>query len=348
MASSSRYTSEVVIAKFPPFMRVLLYHFVPFALAHGGQQIQLIQTRDALRRVGVDAEFLDWHREDIQGDILHFFGRLPVVLQELARQKGLRIVISDLLAGQGARAPWRLQLERYGRKMVEQRLPGTASWSVYRRADACVALTSWEARLLQEQFSVPPGRIHVVPNGVEEVFLESAPVQREPWLLCVATVTRIKRVVELAQAAVLARVPIRFVGKPYSAADPYAREFGEVVQANPDLLKYEGPVNDRGTLAELYRKARGFVLLSAYESLSLAALEAAACECPLLLSDLPWARAAFEPNAAFCGADLSPALTAAHLRAFYENADSMPKPPRPLTWLQVAKQLEQVYQGLKT
>ena len=39
-----------------------------------------------------------------------------------------------------------------------------------------------------------------------------------------------------------------------------------------------------------YREARGFVLLSAMESLSLSALEAAACECPLFLSDLPWAR----------------------------------------------------------
>ncbi len=51
--------------------------------------------------------------------------------------------------------------------------------------------------------------------------------------------------------------------------------------------------NNRSQLAEIYRPVRGFVRLSTKESVSLSALEAEACECPLLLSDLPWARTTF-------------------------------------------------------
>ncbi len=58
-------------------MKVLFYHLTPFALAHGGLQIQIAQTREALRRIGVEVEFFRWY-DDIQDyDVLHFFGRIP-------------------------------------------------------------------------------------------------------------------------------------------------------------------------------------------------------------------------------------------------------------------------------
>src|ERR1019366_1317890 len=135
-------------------------------------------------------------------------------------------------------------------------------------------------------YGTPPGNIHVVPNGVEDAFLNTQPAQRGPWLVCTATITERKRVLELAEAAV----------------------------------RYEGPIQDREKLAQVYREARGFVLLSAMESLSLSALEAAACECPLLLSDLPWARSTFGGHASYCPVSSSTAETAAYLRQFYDAA----------------------------
>jgi glycosyltransferase involved in cell wall biosynthesis len=325
-------------------MRVLLYHFVPFALAHGGQQIQIVRTRDALRSAGVDAEFLDWHREDQAADILHVFGRPPHYLLELARIKGMRTVISDLFGAQGARPRWRLQIERFVRRLLELvGRPEALPWTAYRQAAACVALTSWEAGLLRTQFRVPAARIHLVPNGVDEVFFQSSVVEREPWLLCVATIAPVKRVLELAQAALLAQVPIRFIGKPYSNDDPYVRQFKTLVEQNPGLLQYLGTVDSRSTLAGIYRRARGMVLLSQWESLSLAALEAAACDCPLLLSDLPWARASFGRQATYCPLG-SPALQSRFLREFHSRADTLPRPPRPATWEEIGHALLRVYQ----
>jgi glycosyltransferase involved in cell wall biosynthesis len=96
-------------------------------------------------------------------------------------------------------------------------------------------------------------------------------------------------------------------------------------------------------MAGIYREARGFVLLSTMESLSLSALEAAACECPLLLSDLPWARTTFDSEARYCPASASPATTGEILREFHAAAPTLPAARRPLTWREVATQLRDLY-----
>jgi glycosyltransferase involved in cell wall biosynthesis len=98
-------------------------------------------------------------------------------------------------------------------------------------------------------------------------------------------------------------------------------------------------------MAEIYQSARGFVLLSTMESLSLSALEAAAAGCPLLLSDLPWARCTFEQRASYCPI-ASPVATASLLKAFYDDAPGRPLPDRPATWREVAVQLKGIYEGL--
>jgi glycosyltransferase involved in cell wall biosynthesis len=96
----------------------------------------------------------------------------------------------------------------------------------------------------------------------------------------------------------------------------------------------------------VYRQARGFVLLSAMESLSLSALEAAACECPLLLSRLSWATTYFRESACYCPITSSAARTAAFLRQFYDAAPGLKPPPKPLTWLEVGQQLKRIYETL--
>jgi glycosyltransferase involved in cell wall biosynthesis len=195
-------------------------------------------------------------------------------------------------------------------------------------------------------FGAPPSRVKVVPNGVEEAFLNSQPATRGPWLVCTATITPRKRVLELAQAALHAQTPVWIIGKPYSDTDPYCRAFLDLAQQNPKVIRYEGAINDRARLAKIYREARGFVLLSSMESLSLSALEATACECPLLLSDLPWARTVFADQAKFCSITDPAPRAGATLRSFYDAAPGLKPADRPLTWVEVARQLEAVYQSL--
>jgi glycosyltransferase involved in cell wall biosynthesis len=333
-------------------MKVLFDCPIPFSLAHGGQQIQIEQTQVALEKVGVSVEPLRWWDGRQGGDILHYFGRLGLNLLPLARSKGMKIVIADLLTAQGSRPAWQHLLHRVALRFCEQIQPlrsrGALTWHAYQQADACVALTTWEAQLLREIYGVPQQKTHVVPNGVEDEFLLSKPKTRGEWLVCTAIITNRKRVVELSEATIKARTPLWIIGKPYAATDPYAQRFFSLAKSAPGLIRYEGPIDERARLAEIYRQARGFVLLSAMESLSLSALEAAACECPLLLSDLPWARSTFAQAASYCSLQLSLERTAATLRNFYNGAPQLPIPPRPLSWIEVARQLKGVYLGLLT
>jgi len=300
-------------------VKVLFNCHVPFAFAHGGGQIQIEQTKSALEKVGVQVEPLRWWDEQQKGDLLQHFGRIPTYLLQSAREKGLKVIQAELLTEAGSRSPLRLECEGVVRRVVRRILPQnmlmTLSWESYRLADACVALTPWEARLMHQLFGAPEARIHVVPNGVEQVFLESLPAQRGQWLVSTATVTERKRVVELAEAAVIAATPLWIIGKPYSETSSYAQKFLELTRKHPQVLRYEGPIADRAKLAQIYREARGFVLLSTMESLSLSALEAAACGCPLLLTDLPWARTSFSKDATYCPMT-SPDATAKVLKTF--------------------------------
>jgi glycosyltransferase involved in cell wall biosynthesis len=330
-------------------MKVLLDHANPFLLAHGGFQTQIEQTKAALESIGVDVEYLRWWDATQSGDLIHFFGRPAISYVEFAHQKGMAVVLAQLLTGTGSRPNWKLFLEsmciRTARRFLPDMVSRQFAWSSFQKADACVALTSWEGHLMSYLFGAPPVKVHVVPNGVEEVFLNSKPRERGKWLVCTATIASRKRVLELGEAAVEARVPTWVIGKPYSDSDPYAGKFLELASRYPEWVRYEGPVNDRNQMAEIYRAARGFVLLSTMESLSLSALEAAACECPLLLSDLPWARTVFGKSASYCPI-VPPKRTAAYLRRFYDEALHLPVPPKPATWTEVARQIKNIYDGL--
>jgi glycosyltransferase involved in cell wall biosynthesis len=332
-----------------PPIKILLNCNTPFMLAHGGAQIQIEQTKAGLEKIGLAVENLRWWDDTQTGDVLHFFGRMPIGILRLAQAKGMKVVLADLLTEQGSRSPGRLKTQKMVSGILKRVLPGSLvasfNWESYKLADACVLLTSHEAYLMNYLFGTPQEKLHVVPNGVEEVFLESKSAAREPWLVCTATITERKRIVELAESAVAANTPLWIVGKAYADTDPYAKRYFALAAQHPKILRYEGAITNRRRMAEVYREARGFVLLSTMESLSLSALEAAACKCPLLLSDLPWARTVFKDTVSYCPIT-DATQTAAVLRRFYDAAPALSPPATPLTWVEVAQQLKKVYAGL--
>ena len=331
-----------------PVMKVLLDHSCPFFLAHGGVQVQIEQTKAALEQVGVEVEYLRWWDDAQTGDVIHCIGRPDGTFVDLAQQKGIKVVAAELMGGLSIRPRIAHAIHRMAVRFVTRYLPQLISakmgWSAFGKVDAFVSLTTWEARLLGYVFGVPTEKIQVIPNGVEQVFFDAIAEPRSEWLVCTSTVRDIKRTLELAEAATLARTPLWIIGRPYSEDDPYFLAFRRAIDKSNGIVRYEGPVSDRTKLAKIYRQARGFVLLSRYESLSLSALEAAAGECPLLLSDLPWARHSFGNQASYCPVTKSIPETARVLKKFYQEAPGIAPPPRPKTWLEVAADLKAVYQ----
>ena len=328
-------------------MKVLLDGALPFSFAHGGAQLQMQGLQRGLSANGVEVEWLRWWDPEQTGDIVHFLGRPHLDYVQQAQSKGIRVVLAELLTAVGSRPPWALATQRLliatlRRSAFFRRM----AWESYRCADACVALTAWEASLMTDVFGAERAKVHVVPNGVDDVFFETAPSPRIEWLVCTATIHQRKRVLELARAAVQAKTPVWIIGKPYAEADAYHRAFLEVARANPQWVRYEGAIDDRRRLAEIYRGARGFVLISTMESQSLSALEAAASRCPLLLSDLPWATTTFSKHATYCPDTSDPATIARHLRAFWDADHSATTPFVPLRWVEVAAKLRALYEAL--
>jgi glycosyltransferase involved in cell wall biosynthesis len=330
-------------------MKILFDHPNPFLLRHGGLQIQIEQTMAGLQRLGLDVEFLRWWDDRQTGDIIHYFGRPLRHYVSAAQQKGKRVVLADLFGGLGARPAAVRVVQRAIMRLAWRALPEDFTfrlgWESYAMADACIAITPWEAHLMVEMFSAPQTKVHFVPNGVESVFLDSLATHRGPWLVCTANICAQKRILELAEAAVAAQTPVWIIGKPFTEADAYVQAFLELARRHPKWIRYEGPIQDRARLATAYREARGFALLSQYGSLSLSALEAAACGCPLLLGDLPWARSMFADRVQYCSTTASIRKTAAVLGRFYQEAPGIQPPPRPKSWLEVAQQLAVIYEA---
>lgn len=330
-------------------MKVLFDCHVPSVLAHGGEQIQAVNTVKALREIGVDADFVNWWDPTQTCDVLHFFGRVGEFYSGFARRKGVRFVMGDLLAAQTNRNWWQ-RLPHWGLRLLDRVVGGEIGrqygWTSYRNADAVIALTSVEAVFMRRMFGVDPKRLHIIPNGVEEIFFANPQTPKSSFLVFTGTITERKRVLELSKAAVEAGVPLWVVGRPYAESDSYYLGFLEVQRGSGGLIRYEGSVEDRGRLAEIYREARGFVLLSNMESHSLSAIEAAAAGCPLLLSDLPWARASFGNFASYCPVSAAQSETARALKKFFDQAPTLPLPPKPMTWREVARELEKVYRAI--
>lgn len=305
----------------------------------------------ALAGLGIPVEPIRWWDSQQTGDLIHFFGRPSGHYLDRARGKNIRIVMSDLLSELGSRSAAVRTAQRFLIGGIQKTMPrflwARMNWDAFVKAGRVIALTSWEGELMQQIFGAPADRVRVVPNGVAPEFFDvpAAKLAREDFLVCTATITERKRVFELAQAAVEAKTPLWILGRPYSDSDPYAQRFLAFAQQHRDFIRFEGAVEDRQLLAQIYRRARGFVLLSSMESLSLSALEAAACECPLLLSDLPWARSTFYDSAMYCPV-AAISETAKKLRMFYDQAPQLPRPPKPLSWPDVAQKLKTIYEEL--
>jgi len=330
---------------------VLFDHPNPFLLAHGGFQTQIEQTKKALEASGVEVEWLRWWDNEQKGNLIHYFGRAHPSYIKQAQGKGMKVVMSELLTGLGSRKTSARTAQKMimnlARGLLPKEFTARLCWDSYQLVDASIALTSWEKKLMVEMFSAKPEKVHVVPNGVEEIFFckSESKSEKSKYLVCTATITERKRVLQLAKAAIIAQVPVWIIGEPYSKEDLYYKKFISAVERSKGVVEYEGGISDRGKMATIYKGASGFVLFSSMESLSLSALEAAAGNCPLLLADLPWARSTFGDGVTYCRLGSAEQESRA-LKNFYKSIDKAPRAPLPCRWSEVGALLKQIYESL--
>lgn len=332
-------------------MKVLFSNNLPFFLAHGGTQTLLESLMRELASLGVEVEPERWWDDKQSGDILHYINRAPILNVRAAHAKGFKVVMTENLDKTASRSRLELFGQRWMTELARMILPGGMTnrlgWEVYRELDAMVYVVEHEWQTAKYLFRANPDRGFIIPQGVETEALAdlARPQTQEDYLICVASIDPRKNSVLLAQAARLAEVPVVFLGKPYALDNPYFLEFQKCVDNK--TVHYPGFVST-GEKHRYLRGARGFVLLSQFESGCIAVYEAAAAGLPLLLSDLPWANKVYQQarGTAFVSlksaGKIAPVLRAFHGQARRQTGTTFPL----LTWRQVAQRYVELYRKL--
>lgn len=331
-------------------MKVLFSHSLPFFLAHGGSQTLIEALMRELANLGVQVEPVRWWEDHQTGDIIHYVGRTNTSSIRLAHEKRFKVVMTDLLDQTASRSPLRLFLQRtaiQGIRTAARGMAGNFSWGIYQELDAMIFAVGHEWEVAKYLFDANPQRGSIIPHGLEIEALNqlAQPATEGDYLVSVATIHPRKNPLLLAEAARLAQVPVVFLGKPYSADNDYFRRFQAL--ADGKYVRYPGFVTEEEKY-QILRGARGFVLLSQFESGCIAVYEAAAAGLPLCLSDLPWASKSYPQARNLRLVKLrSAGQIATELRQFYQSAHRMRETTFPvLSWREVAREYLRIYENI--
>lgn len=331
-------------------MKVLTYSALPFNLAHGGVTNICDRTSRVLVDLGFEVEPIRWWDKHQLGDVLFCFCRPSNDIVEYAQKKGMKVVVEQVLTGLVSRPLWKRQAQKLFKIFLENFAPAMMTdaygWRSFRMIDMHFVPSPHDASVVRHMFDVDPAKIQIVPYGVDDEFLNVKPGVRADHLICTATVTERKRVLEVARAALHANIPIWIVGKTYGFNDPYGDQFQEVVKQSNGIVRHIPHVDGREALAKMLTAARGFVLLSTMETVSQSALEAASCGCPMLLSDLDWARVAFDKNALYCNPNADLVHLSNQLKVFYDKCPTFDQNFKAGSWSEQRSCLRDILQRL--
>lgn len=221
-----------------------------------------------------------------------------------------------------------------------------------RAAGAIIVFTDAQADEVARRYRVARHRIHVVPNGVDQEFLDAGLLPRQERtgavrLLFVGRLGPTKNVEGLLN--VIADLPgstLDIVGD-----GPLRHRLErQAERLAAGRVTFHGTVK-RSSLVARYREADVFVLPSAYEGMPLALLEAMACGLPAVASDITGIRELIEPGVT---GELVPVGDTRSLRSTLERliADSgqrstmgtaATEAARSYSWRSVAEACEKIY-----
>ena len=152
-----------------------------------------------------------------------------------------------------------------------------------------VTVSDFSKKEIVKHFKVPENKIEVVYNAVSQEFIDLANSNYQnnygEYILAVSSLNPRKNFKSLIQAfnkLKLKETKLLIVGEKNNIyANP---QFNNIIQGNPDTI-FTGYVTDK-ELVGLYKNAKLFVFPSLYEGFGIPPLEAMACGCPTIVSDV--------------------------------------------------------------
>jgi glycosyltransferase involved in cell wall biosynthesis len=156
------------------------------------------------------------------------------------------------------------------------------------RADKIIAISESTKRDIVELLGVDPRKIEVIYLGNSLCPVENVNTSRqapEPYLLFVGRRERYKNFDGLLQIIhpILKKYGLKLI---CAGGDPFTSEEQErICKVGADKLVRQQPINDH-TLTQLYHQATAFIFPTLYEGFGIPVLEAFACNCPCIVSNL--------------------------------------------------------------
>ncbi len=286
-------------------MKVLFDVGYPLSWAEGGFSVQIRQTKLALERLGVEVSWVDYHGASIQdADLIHYFGG-PATLATYRSGKALgRPAVVSYLAPHGFIKP---TIRDYGKRWLRAglrkafgslRLFGCMGIG-FEDADAFILLNQAEYCYTTFTYQWPKSRCHIIPNGVDAVFLDAS-IEPEPvdGLFYPSYICPRKNQVELARLAKALHVRVVFAGRAQGEFPAYFEVFQK--ELDGQYAVWLGEIRERRRMAALYRGALGTFLASQYDNQGLVLLESLACGRPVMGPDLPSVRTHFGDAIRYC------------------------------------------------
>lgn len=172
-----------------------------------------------------------------------------------------------------------------------------------KKAKMLITVSEFSKREISSCYNIPEEKFTVIYNAVNDMFrpVEDEKLRNENYYLTVSSVKANKNF-----ESVLKAFEIVLESNPnlrlYIVGDCNDKNFQTInidqYKNNPSI-KFLGRVSDE-KLVKYYSNAQGFVFPSLYEGFGIPVLEAQACGCPVLASDIPPLKEVLNDSALFC------------------------------------------------
>lgn len=275
---------------------------VPARAAAVSPDLRSIRVRSVGRATGHAWEQLELPRS-ARGTVLFCPANTAPITALSGNQR--TVVTVHSLSFLDARASYRVAFRWLYQALIPQ---------VLRRADAVITVSNVERARILERYPFAASRLCAVDNGAAPYafgreLLRPAPEPPErPFVLFVGTPMPSKNLALLTRT--LDRVdPGRTFDLVVVGATADAYRGDPVATSGLARMRFEGQLENDVRLVELYRTATCLVHPSSYESSGLPPIEAMACGCPVVCSDLPVLRERCQDAARYVAVNDETALT---------------------------------------
>lgn len=279
-------------------MKVKIFPEYPFSLVYGGIEIRSQRTLNALKKIGVDVDFLNYYEKDDNYDILHIFGNPPSIF-ELVKNKGnKKIVISSVngFEGMSLLKSNYLKIVRYITKKLRLNDDYWRLFYSYNKADAILCLNKYEKEYLVNYYNVNDGKIFLVNNAVDNHFFYAEKSEFydkykiTDYVLFTGNLVKRKNPLLLSKALNRLNLKGVFIGSSkYSDPDYFSEFLREIENSNGRLIWLNELDSNNSLLASAYANAKLFCLPSEAETQPQSALEALVAGKNIILGNKPYA-----------------------------------------------------------